>query len=278
MHDSCPLVPSLQSIRVTLEKGKLHVSDFSSKEKKISWIRKTLQSVGYVSLSKEDKGLVRAYIQEITGYSRAQAARHITTYIREGLDTFGGTLVLEASASGHFFPVLKRNDWIAVGCIVLALLIGGALAFSQRAEDGDQDDQEVMIDDSHLAAPDKSGSETLLGSITQTSMSNEDASLAERLVRQEQRLLERLASKQAEEALIEQSDMSMVQNGSPVRRSRLFATMQSFYDLLVGGATERQILMYKNGEPSWVYTAPPVIRGERSEGSYSPVRRGGGGG
>lgn len=44
------------------------------------WIAGTLKRFGYFKLSKKDKGLVRAYISKVTGYSRAQLNRLIAQY------------------------------------------------------------------------------------------------------------------------------------------------------------------------------------------------------
>lgn len=49
-----------------------------------AWIAQTLKRFRYTKLGKADKGLVRAYLQKMTGYSRAQLNRLIRQYKRTG--------------------------------------------------------------------------------------------------------------------------------------------------------------------------------------------------
>jgi len=49
-----------------------------------TWIQDTLIRLRYVSLSKGDKGVVRRYLQKVTGYSRQQLTRLIGQYKRTG--------------------------------------------------------------------------------------------------------------------------------------------------------------------------------------------------
>ncbi len=49
-----------------------------------AWVGRTLQRYGYRSRSKAEKGLVRKYIQKMTGYSSAQLTRLIAQYQRTG--------------------------------------------------------------------------------------------------------------------------------------------------------------------------------------------------
>ena len=60
--------------------------EFNRKSKKeaYSWIEETLRKFTYVILSKKEKGLIRRYLMKITGYSRAQLARHIKQYRKTG--------------------------------------------------------------------------------------------------------------------------------------------------------------------------------------------------
>lgn len=47
------------------------------------WVREVLVRFKYLSLKRSEKGVIQEYIGKISGYSRAQMARHIETY-REG--------------------------------------------------------------------------------------------------------------------------------------------------------------------------------------------------
>lgn len=48
------------------------------------WIAGTLIRFGYGQLKKEEKGLIRQYIQKVTGYGRAQAGRLVRQYLVSG--------------------------------------------------------------------------------------------------------------------------------------------------------------------------------------------------
>ena len=50
------------------------------KEKRYTWIAKTLNRTGYFHLSKKEKSTVREYLFKVTGYSRAQLTRLIEQY------------------------------------------------------------------------------------------------------------------------------------------------------------------------------------------------------
>lgn len=56
--------------------------DFSVPQKveRSQWIREVLVRFKYLSLKRKDKGVVQKYLWKITGYSRAQMARHIGAY------------------------------------------------------------------------------------------------------------------------------------------------------------------------------------------------------
>jgi hypothetical protein len=50
---------------------------------KYAWIANTLRRFRYRSLQKKDRGLVRAYLQHMTGLSRAQVTRLLTTWMTQ---------------------------------------------------------------------------------------------------------------------------------------------------------------------------------------------------
>jgi len=56
----------------------------SSKTEGYRWIQGTLVRFQYLSLGKTDRGLIRRYLQQISGYSRAQIARLIKQYRKTG--------------------------------------------------------------------------------------------------------------------------------------------------------------------------------------------------
>ncbi len=55
-----------------------------SKTECYRWIQRTLVRFRYLSLGKTDRGLIRRYLQQISGYSRAQIARLIKQYRKTG--------------------------------------------------------------------------------------------------------------------------------------------------------------------------------------------------
>ncbi|NOS66955.1 MAG: hypothetical protein HOO67_01145, partial [Candidatus Peribacteraceae bacterium] len=51
-----------------------------SRDEKVEWTHHLLDQIRYEALSKTEKGLVRQYLQSVTGYSRAQVERYISAY------------------------------------------------------------------------------------------------------------------------------------------------------------------------------------------------------
>ncbi|MBI3336277.1 hypothetical protein HYZ98_01780, partial [Candidatus Peregrinibacteria bacterium] len=107
---------SLDEVRSLLQKGNtIPEIDFSSREEKIQWVQEFLGGVGYEKLSREDKGLTREYLQKVTGYSRAQVARHITNFVRQPLR------VIESEAqTRNVFPRLTTASLITLITLSIA--------------------------------------------------------------------------------------------------------------------------------------------------------------
>jgi hypothetical protein len=51
-----------------------------TRELKQQWVHEALENVRYESLPREERGLMRQYLQKAAGYSRAQVERHIAQY------------------------------------------------------------------------------------------------------------------------------------------------------------------------------------------------------
>jgi Fic family protein len=49
------------------------------------WIEETLKRFDYLNLCKKEKGLIKKYIEKVTGYSRPQVTRQIREYRETGL-------------------------------------------------------------------------------------------------------------------------------------------------------------------------------------------------
>jgi len=48
------------------------------------WIEETLERFDYLNLSKKEKGLIKKYIEKVTGYSRPQVTRQVKEYRETG--------------------------------------------------------------------------------------------------------------------------------------------------------------------------------------------------
>ena len=82
MNDS--KLNSMAQIKNFLTESNEIVFNKKSQKEAYSWIEETLRKFTYVILSKKEKGLIRRYLMKITGYSRAQIARHIDQYRNTG--------------------------------------------------------------------------------------------------------------------------------------------------------------------------------------------------
>ena len=78
--DPHSLPSSIDDIRRFIEARTTPDGEFETKQERLGWIQYTLERLGYEYLSREEKGLIRQYLMVVTGYSRAQIARHITNY------------------------------------------------------------------------------------------------------------------------------------------------------------------------------------------------------
>jgi transposase InsO family protein len=66
-------------------------------EEKYDWIERVLVKFRYIKLNKGEKGVIRRYIEKVSGYSRAQVARLIREYKRNGK-------LSKAQYKRHSFP------------------------------------------------------------------------------------------------------------------------------------------------------------------------------
>ncbi len=53
-------------------------------KEKYYWIEEVLIRFRYHRLKRSEKGVIRRYVQKVTGYSRSQVSRLIAEYIRTG--------------------------------------------------------------------------------------------------------------------------------------------------------------------------------------------------
>jgi len=82
MNDSH--IETLEHVRQFLGGVAVMEITIPSKTEGYRWIQGTLVRFQYLSLGKTDRGLIRRYLQQISGYSRAQIARLIKQYRKTG--------------------------------------------------------------------------------------------------------------------------------------------------------------------------------------------------
>jgi transposase InsO family protein len=82
MNDSH--IETLEQVRQFLDGAAVMKITILSKTECYRWIRGVLVRFRYRTLGKADKGLIRRYLQQISGYSRAQLARLIKQYQKTG--------------------------------------------------------------------------------------------------------------------------------------------------------------------------------------------------
>jgi len=75
---------SLEQMQAFLEGNEEVGFKASNRNEAYKWTQATLCAQNYMSLPREDKGLVKRYIAKVTGLSRAQATRLIAQYVASG--------------------------------------------------------------------------------------------------------------------------------------------------------------------------------------------------
>jgi len=72
---------SLEQIRAFLEASEEVRFEGRDREEVYGWVNQTLRGQGYQDLKRSGRGLVRRYVEKMTGLSRAQTTRLITMYL-----------------------------------------------------------------------------------------------------------------------------------------------------------------------------------------------------
>jgi transposase InsO family protein len=72
---------SLEQIRVFLEGSEKFRFEGRNREEVYGWVNGTLRQQGYEKLKRNARGLVRRFLEKITGLSRAQVTRLVTLYL-----------------------------------------------------------------------------------------------------------------------------------------------------------------------------------------------------
>jgi hypothetical protein len=72
---------SLEQIRAFLEASNDLGFQGRNREEVYNWVNQMLRQQGYQELKRSGRGLVRRYVEKMTGLSRAQTTRLITVYL-----------------------------------------------------------------------------------------------------------------------------------------------------------------------------------------------------
>lgn len=73
---------TLDDVRAFLSGSSPFDFTLTNRDDAYRWVEDTLRQLRYSQLGKADKGTVRAYLEKVTGYSRAQVTRLITQFLR----------------------------------------------------------------------------------------------------------------------------------------------------------------------------------------------------
>src|ERR1035438_2020834 len=73
---------SLEQIRAFLEASEGVGFEGRDREEVYGWVNQTLRQQGYPDLKRSGRGLLRRYMEKMTGLSRAQTTRLITRYVQ----------------------------------------------------------------------------------------------------------------------------------------------------------------------------------------------------
>ena len=78
-----------------------------NRDEVFSWVNHTLRQQRYQDLKRSERGLVRRYLEKMTGLSRAQVTRLITVYV-------GGEEVKAQPYRGHRFAQRYTREDVAL--------------------------------------------------------------------------------------------------------------------------------------------------------------------
>lgn len=92
---------SLEEIRAFLQASDGVGFEGRNREEVYGWVNRTLEQQGYAELGRSSRGLIRRYIEKMTGLSRAQTTRLIGQYLR-------GDPVRVKAYRRHRFPTRYR--------------------------------------------------------------------------------------------------------------------------------------------------------------------------
>lgn len=82
VHLDTRRLKTLDEVRAFLAGSSQFQFTLTAREDAYEWIETTLRQLGYLRLGKADKGVVKACVEKVTGFSRAQVTRLISQYRR----------------------------------------------------------------------------------------------------------------------------------------------------------------------------------------------------
>jgi cytoskeletal protein CcmA (bactofilin family) len=101
---------SLDDVRAYLEdKGEGGELKKAAKDERVAWIQRALDHFQYENLSREEKGLIRHFLQAVSGYSRAQVERYISAYRAEVTQVRSAAIAEQAPAAP--LPRTAETPW-----------------------------------------------------------------------------------------------------------------------------------------------------------------------
>ena len=115
---------SLEQIRAFLKASDAVGFEGRNREEVYGWVNRVLDQQGYSQLNRRGRGLVRRYVEKMTGLSRAQTTRLISRYLR------GEPVRMKATRRHRFATRYGLAD------ISLLAAVGGARG-AQRAGDAE---------------------------------------------------------------------------------------------------------------------------------------------
>src|SRR5947209_9877897 len=94
---------SLEQIRAFLEASDELAFEGRNRCEVYSWVERTLRELNWSALKRESRGLLRRYVEKMTGLSRAQVTRLIRQYV-------AGNVVQLKAYRRHRFPTRYTAD------------------------------------------------------------------------------------------------------------------------------------------------------------------------
>jgi transposase InsO family protein len=105
-------IKTLEQIRLVLESSKELGFTGATRKERYDWVEGVLDRFGYFSLAKKAKGLVKTYLERLSGISRAQLTRLVSKKFREGSikPAWGGSNRFVAKYTKRDHELLAQTD------------------------------------------------------------------------------------------------------------------------------------------------------------------------